>query len=90
MKLTEKTIKQEVETTETICEITRDEFDKLCANVTAKFVVDAIDCSLDIEDLAVGIAMTKILAEYIYKLEEALFNPENTNNPKTKNKKEEK
>lgn len=87
MRLTKKTVKHEVETTETVCEITRAEFDKVCARVAADTVTNHIGADVDAEDLVAGLCMTALLAQFVSNLDDELFNE--TENP-DKNEKEEK
>ena len=84
MKLTTKSI--QYETTKTVCEITQDEFDKICAETAASIVVGFIGEDPDIEDLGAGLSLTKMFADFVSKLDERLFNDKNEN----PNKKEEK
>ena len=88
MKLTTKKVKQEVETSETVCEITQAEFDKLCAETAAQTVVETIGSDADIEDMMAGIAMTSLLAEFVSKLDSKMFGTNDKN--ETHDKKEEK
>ena len=88
MKLTEKTVKQEVETTETVCEITQEEFDAICASTAAHIITNFVGKDADIEDLMAGIMLSQVFAQFVSKLDEKLFGENNTNeNP---DKKEEK
>lgn len=88
MKLTQKSTKTEVETTETVCEITKSEFELLCAKVASKFVIRVIGDNPDIDDFVAGISMTHFLADFASDLTIKLFNDtDTTENP---DKKEEK
>lgn len=88
MKVTEKTIKKDVEVTEIFCEISQEEFDSTCAKVAAQFVVDTFGTDLDIDNIMASITMTHVLADFVAQLDTALFNKADTNeNP---DKKEEK
>lgn len=85
MKLTQKSIKTEVETTETVCEISKDEFDTICAQTATETIIKAVGDDPDIDDLIASIVMTELLAKYASNLGKKLFN----DNP-DKNEKEEK
>lgn len=87
MKLTQKTVKQEVETTETVCEITRDEFENLCAKVSANTVIKTIGDDPEIDDMLAGLALTRIFANLCASLEVELFGDTNEN-PDKKEKEE--
>lgn len=76
MKLTEKSIKHEVEATEVVCEVTRDEFSVVSAKVAARLVMDKIEGDDSTEALLAGLAMARLLAEYCAELEMKLFNPD--------------
>ena len=89
MKLTKKTVKQEVETSEVVCEITQDEFTQICAVTSAETVVETLGTNLDIDDMVAGIAMTSLLADFVAHLEAKLFNTNKTENTHN-NEKEEK
>ena len=89
MKLTKKSVKHEVETTETVCEITQSEFDQICAKMAADTVTDYIGCDgVDVDDLIAGLTLTALFAEFVSKLDDKLFT-DKTENP-DKNEKEEK
>ena len=89
MKLTEKTVKHEVETTEVVCEITKKEFEQLCAETAANVVIDIVlGDEPDADDVVASLALTRIFAQFANKLENKLFNPTNTN--EDPDKKEEK
>ena len=88
MKLTKKTTKKEVETTETVCEITQAEFDRLCAKVAASAVMKFIGDDPDASDLEAGLSMTAFLADFVLKLDNVLFKDHDTN--ETHDEKEEK
>lgn len=87
MKLTSKSVKTEVETTETVCELTQSEFSPICAEVAASTVVEFIGEDPEIDDVMAGVAMTHLLAKFAARLEEKLFGNSTTENP---DKKEEK
>lgn len=87
MKLTKKPVTSEVETMETVCEITQAEFSATCAKIAARFITDEIGDEPDMEDIAAGLAMAAFLANYTAKLDLALFGA--TTNKNT-DKKEEK
>lgn len=88
MKLTKKTVKHEVENTETVCEITQAEFDDICARTAAKLVTDFIGPDADCDDIKAGIELTALFARFVANLDDKLFNDTDTNeNP---DKKEEK
>ena len=88
MRVTERTVTQDVETTEILCEISQEEFDSTCAKVASKFVIDTLGDDLDIENIMASISMTHILADFVAQLDKVLFNKQDTNeNP---DKKEEK
>lgn len=86
MKLTKKSVTTEVETTEIVCEIAKDEFDKICAETAAHTIVDIIGDEPDTDDIMCGVELTKFLAKFVAKLAVKLFN-DKTENP---DKKEEK
>lgn len=86
MKLTKKTVKHEVETTENVCEITQEEFDQICARVAASTVMQTLGDNPDVEDLAVGMHMTAFLAEFVSNLDDELFNDTNENPDKKEEK----
>lgn len=79
MKLTKKTVKSEVETTETVCEIAQDEFEKLCAECAAKTVADFIGVEPDADDLMAGIQLTHLFAKFGARLVCELFEDTNEN-----------
>jgi len=81
MKLTKKTTTKEVETTETVCEITQAEFDRVCAKIAASAVMKFIGDDPDASDLEAGLSMTAFLADFVSKLDRALFNDRDTTNP---------
>ena len=88
MKLTKKTVKKEVETTEKVCEISQTEFDKLCAKTAASVVVDFIGDDYDEDDILASIQLTTLLANFVSELDGVMFDTSSTNeNP---DKKEEK
>lgn len=88
MNLTKKTVKTEVETTETVCEITREEFSELGAKIAADTIMNAIGKDADVDDLLAGVAMTALLAEFAARLEMKLFgDTDNDKNPETKEEK---
>ena len=89
MKLTKKTVKHEVEATETVCEITQAEFDKICAETAAATVVEQVGTDPEITDMLAGIAMTSLLAEFVANLDKKLFTND-TNTSPDKNEKEDK
>ena len=86
MKLTKKSVKHEVETEEVVCEITQDEFEKICAEASAQTVVENLPDELDADDLFMGIAMTSLFADFANNICKKLFDNK-TENP---DKKEEK
>lgn len=79
MKLTKKTTKTAVETTEIVCEISQEEFSMMCAETVAKLVVSRLDNPIDGEELMHGIAMTALLAEFAHEMDKKLFNYKNEN-----------
>lgn len=79
MKLTTKTVKHEVETTEVVCELTKDEFEQTCAEIASSTVIDSLDGDFSI---TVAIAMTELLVKFSHNLENALFNEPTTNDKK--------
>ena len=87
MKLTKKTTTKEVETTETVCEITQKEFDQICAKTAANVVTDYIGKDADVDDLIAGIMLTSLFAQFVSDLDDKLFGNDKTENP---DKKEEK
>jgi hypothetical protein len=81
MKLTKKSIKHEVETTEDVCEVSRGEFSTTSAKVAARIVMEHIEGDESTEALLTGLAITGLFAEFCAELEEALFDPnENPDN----------
>lgn len=88
MKLTKKTVKHEVETTEAVCEITKVEFEQMCAKTAAKTITEFIGTDADIDDIVAGIQLTSLFAKFAARLSTELF----TDNDTTENpdKKEEK
>ena len=86
MKLIKKSTKREVETTETVCEITQEEFEKICAETAAQTIVETIGPEADIDDLMMGVAMTSMFADFASNLAKKLF----TDTNETHDKKEEK
>ena len=88
MKLIKKPVTSEVETVETVCEISQAEFSVTCAKIAARFVTDEIGDEPDMEDLAAGLAMAAFLAKYTAQLDSALFDTKPTN--ENTDKKEEK
>ena len=89
MKLTQKSIKHETETTEWVCEMTRPEFEMLCAKTAAKLVAGYIkETECEADDITASLAMTAFLASFVSELNEALFDNPETIQPK--NDKEEK
>lgn len=78
MKLTKKSIKQEVETIKDVCEVSRDEFSVLSAKVAARLVMEKIEGDNSTEALLAGLTMARLLAEYCAELELALFDPDPT------------
>lgn len=87
MKLTKKSIKHEVETTEVVCEITRDEFSSMSAKIAARIVMENIKGDESADAILAGLAMTSLLAEFCAELETELFDNDSNENP---DKKEEK
>lgn len=81
MKKTRKTIKHEVETTEVVCELTKAEFDKICAETSASLVSSYVDA--DIDGLMIALAMTNLLAQFVSRIDKKLFN-DKTENPDKK------
>lgn len=80
MKLTKKKVKHETETTELVCEITKDEFDKLCAETAASTIANMVD--VDIDGLLVALSMTSLLAKFVSNLDNQLFNDKLKNTDK--------
>ena len=90
MRLTKNTVKHEVETTETVCQITQDKFDKICAETAAKTIANFVGDDPEVEDLIVGIQLTSLFAQFVAKLDKKLFDEaDKTENPDN-NEKEEK
>jgi hypothetical protein len=88
MNLTKKKVKTEVETTETVCEITQAEFDKICAKFAADIVMAFMGDKPEADDVMAGLQLTAILAEFTSKLDKELFDETKTNkNPDTKEEK---
>lgn len=88
MKLTQKSIKTEVETAETVCEISKDEFYTICAQTATETIIKEVWDDHDIDAVICGVIMTELLAKFASRLGKKLFN-DNTENP-DKNEKEEK
>jgi hypothetical protein len=86
MKLTKKSVKHEVETTEMVCEITPDEFNQICAETAASTIIEVIGPDATASDLAMGVAMTALLAQYARNLEDVLFADTNENPDKKEEK----
>lgn len=86
MKLTKKSTKQEVETTETVCEITQAELETICAKTAAKTITDFIGEDANIDDIMMGIAMTSVFADFAARLVSKLFNDTNEPNDKKEEK----
>ena len=84
MKLTEKTIVTEKKTEELLCELTKEEFEQVCAETAAHFVVEMLD---DVTDITAGLAMTAMLAAYSAELTKQMFNQDDKSN-ETDNKEE--
>ena len=84
MKLTKKSVKHEVETTETVCEITQAEFEQITAKAAAKVITNFVD--RDVEGLIVGIHLTALFAEFAANISKKLFN-DTTENPDNKEEK---
>lgn len=80
MKLTKKSTKTEIETTESVCEITKDEFEQICAGVAAHTVVETIGDDPDVDDVMAGLALTRIFAKLCTNLTDKLFTDPNENN----------
>ena len=74
MKLTTKSIKTEVETTETVCEISKDEFDTICAKTATETIIKEVGDDPDIDDAIVAVIMTELLAKFVARLGKKLFN----------------
>lgn len=89
MKLTKKTVKHEVETTESVCEITQAEFEKMCAETAAQTIVQFIGDDPDVDDLMIGVLVTRLFADYAHNLTNVLF-PDTAEDPDKKSNKEEK
>ena len=88
MKLTKKSVTTEVETTETVCEITEDEFMGICASTAASIVLDIIGSSPDVSDVLPSILMTDMFAKFSVKLSKKMF--ADTDKPENNDKQEEK
>ena len=88
MNLTKKTVKTEVETTETVCEIVQEEFADLCARTAADVITEFMGDTPTEEDFMAGVQLTTLFALFAAKLDMALFDEPKTN--KTQNTKEEK
>lgn len=89
MKLTKKTVKQEVESTETVCEIAKDEFEMICAQTAAKTIANFVGEDPEVADIVVGVHLTSLFADFAARLIVKLFDNDKTENP-DKNEKEEK
>lgn len=88
MNLTQKKVKTEVETAETVCEITCKEFADIGAKVATDVVIKNVGNNPDVDDLVAGLAMTALLAEFMAELELKLFgDTDNDKNPETKEEK---
>lgn len=86
MKLTKKSVTSKVETEVTVCEIAQSEFDRICADVAAKTVVQTIGDDRDADDVVAGLAMAALLAKFVSNLDRVLFN-DKTENPDNKEEK---
>jgi hypothetical protein len=86
MKLTKKSTKTEIETTETVCEITQEEFEQIGAETAAKTIVQIVGDDPDMEDLLCGVAMSKMFATYLANLVNKLFTDKNENPDKKEEK----
>ena len=82
MKLTKKSVKHEVETTEVVCEVSRGEFSKIGAKVAARIVMGNIADDESADALLAGLAMTSLLAEFCAELETELFDSNEPNDKK--------
>ena len=84
MKLTQKINATEVETVETVLEITQEEFGKLTSKIAADTVKQIIDGDDSSEALLAGLAMAASFARFAVNLEKALFKtePQPENNDK--------
>lgn len=88
MNLTKKTVKTEVETIETVCEITKEELADVGAQIASDIVMSKIGDELDVHDMVMGLAMASVLAEFMARLELKLFgDTDEDKNPKTKEEK---
>ena len=85
MKLTKKSIKQEVEATEVVCEITKGEFSVLNAKVAARLIMEKIEGDESVDAMMAGLAMASLLAEYAAELELALFDQDEETDKKEEN-----
>lgn len=85
MKRTKKSVKHEVEKTEIVCEMNQTEFDKVCAETAASLVVKLMGSDPTVDDVAAGVAMTSLLAKFVSKLDEKLFNEPTTDDKKEEN-----
>ncbi len=92
MKVTKKSTKREIETTEVVCEISKQEFDAICAKTAADVVTDIMGDDPDTDDIEVGVFMVTMFAKYVSNLAKKMFNPKANENPDKnpdKNNKEE-
>ena len=90
MKLTKKSTTTKVETTELVCEICKDEFEKLCAETAAKTIVRFVGADPDIDDFMAGVQLTSLFADFAASITSEMFNDtDKTENPDN-NEKEEK
>jgi hypothetical protein len=88
MKLTQKTVKHEVEKTESVCEITQAEFDQICAKEAARFVAEFIGPDAAVDDITAGLELTTLFARFVANLDNKLFNDhDNDENPDNKEEK---
>lgn len=78
MKLTTKKVKKEVEATETVCEITQEEFHKVCADVAASTVCKYLKGTIAV-DILDALAMTSLIAQFVSNLDDRLFYETDTN-----------
>ena len=89
MKVTKKSTKREIETTEVVCEISKQEFEAICAKTAADIVTDIMGDDPDTDDIEVGVFMVTVFAKYANTLVNKMFNPKANENPDKDNNKEE-
>ena len=73
MKLKTTTNKQEVETTEIVCEISQAEFAELTSQIAAEHIMRFIGDNPDNAKFQAGLALSPMFAELLADIDTALF-----------------